>query len=63
MVTLIGFFFILGNVGLLVLFVPDLIGPVSLPGTLVLSCSSTGVNLALLRALQNFLLEGDKSHG
>lgn len=30
MVTLIGFFFILGNVGLLVLFVPDLVGPVRL---------------------------------
>lgn len=30
MVTLIGFFFILGNVGLLVLFVPDLVGPVCL---------------------------------
>lgn len=28
MVTLIGFFFILGNVGLLALLVPDLIGPV-----------------------------------
>lgn len=31
MVTLIGFFFILANVGLLVLFVPDLVGPVRLP--------------------------------
>lgn len=31
MVTLIGFFFILANVGLLVLFVPDLVGPVCLP--------------------------------
>lgn len=31
MVTLIGFFFILGNVGLLTLFVPDLIGPVRTP--------------------------------
>lgn len=28
MVTLIGFFFILGNIGLLVIFMPDLIGPV-----------------------------------
>ncbi|KAH8899336.1 Choline/ethanolaminephosphotransferase [Thozetella sp. PMI_491] len=27
MVTLLGFFFILGNVGLLVLFMPDLVGP------------------------------------
>lgn len=29
MVTLLGFFFILGNVGLLVIFMPDLVGPVS----------------------------------
>lgn len=29
MVTLLGFFFILANVGLLVLIMPDLIGPVS----------------------------------
>lgn len=29
MVTLLGFFFILGNIGLLVLIMPDLIGPVS----------------------------------
>ena len=28
MVTLLGFFFILGNIGLLVLIMPDLIGPV-----------------------------------
>lgn len=28
MVTLVGFFFILGNVALLVIFMPDLIGPV-----------------------------------
>lgn len=28
MVTLLGFFFILGNIGLLVLFMPDLVGPV-----------------------------------
>lgn len=28
MVTLIGFFFILGNIGLLVVFMPDLVGPV-----------------------------------
>jgi len=28
MVTLIGFFFILTNVGLLVIFMPDLVGPV-----------------------------------
>lgn len=31
MVTLLGFFFILGNVGLLVIFMPDLIGPVRAP--------------------------------
>ncbi|TPX17166.1 uncharacterized protein E0L32_003284 [Thyridium curvatum] len=31
MVTLIGFFFILGNIGLLVLFMPDLVGPVGSP--------------------------------
>lgn len=31
MVTLLGFFFILGNIGLLVIFMPDLVGPVSLP--------------------------------
>jgi ethanolaminephosphotransferase len=29
MVTLLGFFFILGNIGLLVIFMPDLVGPVS----------------------------------
>jgi hypothetical protein len=28
MVTLLGFFFILGNVGLLVIYMPDLVGPV-----------------------------------
>lgn len=28
MVTLIGFFFILGNIALLTIFVPDLVGPV-----------------------------------
>jgi hypothetical protein len=28
MVTLLGFFFILGNVGLCAIFMPDLIGPV-----------------------------------
>lgn len=28
MVTLLGFFFILGNIGLLVIFMPDLVGPV-----------------------------------
>lgn len=28
MVTLLGFFFILGNVALIEIFVPDLIGPV-----------------------------------
>lgn len=34
MVTLLGFFFILGNIGLLVIFMPDLVGPVSfLPRT------------------------------
>lgn len=31
MVTLLGFFFILGNIGLLVVVMPDLVGPVS-PG-------------------------------
>lgn len=30
MVTLLGFFFILGNIGLLVAVMPDLVGPVSL---------------------------------
>lgn len=30
MVTLLGFFFILGNIGLLAIFMPDLIGPVGL---------------------------------
>ena len=29
MITLLGFFFILGNVALLVVYVPDLVGPVS----------------------------------
>lgn len=29
MVTLLGFFFILANVGFLELFMPDLVGPVS----------------------------------
>lgn len=43
MVTLIGFFFILGNVGLLVLFVPDLIGPVRF----------ALLTPTLLRAMQN----------
>lgn len=33
MVTLVGFFFILANVGLLALFVPDLIGPVRPPAS------------------------------
>ena len=33
MVTLLGFFFILGNIGLLVLIMPDLIGPVSRCGS------------------------------
>ena len=28
MVTLIGFFFIIANVGLLAIFMPDLVGPV-----------------------------------
>jgi hypothetical protein len=28
MVTLLGFFFILGNIGLLVIYMPDLVGPV-----------------------------------
>lgn len=32
MVTLLGFFFILGNIGLLVIFMPDLVGPVSSTG-------------------------------
>ena len=32
MVTLIGFLFVLANVGLLVLFMPDLVGPVRLDG-------------------------------
>lgn len=31
MVTLLGFFFILGNIALLGIFLPDLIGPVSSP--------------------------------
>lgn len=31
MVTLLGFFFILANVGLLELYVPDLVGPVRSP--------------------------------
>lgn len=31
MVTLLGFFFILANIGLLVIFMPDLVGPVRLP--------------------------------
>jgi hypothetical protein len=30
MVTLLGFFFILGNIGLLVIYMPDLVGPVRL---------------------------------
>ena len=29
MVTLLGFFFIIGNVGLLEFMIPDLVGPVS----------------------------------
>lgn len=28
MVTLLGFFFVLANIGLLVMFMPDLVGPV-----------------------------------
>lgn len=28
MVTLVGFFFVLANIGLLVIFMPDLVGPV-----------------------------------
>ncbi len=31
MVTLIGFLFVLANVGLLVVFMPDLVGPVRRP--------------------------------
>ena len=31
MVTLLGFFFILANIALMALMVPDLIGPVRLP--------------------------------
>jgi hypothetical protein len=31
MVTLLGFFFILANVGLLLIFMPDLVGPVRIP--------------------------------
>jgi len=31
MVTLLGFFFILGNIGLLIIYMPDLVGPVSSP--------------------------------
>lgn len=31
MVTLLGFFFILGNIGLLVIYMPDLVGPVGFP--------------------------------
>ena len=31
MVTLLGFFFILANVGLLVIYMPDLVGPVPSP--------------------------------
>jgi hypothetical protein len=31
LVTLLGFFFILGNVALLEVYVPDLVGPVSPP--------------------------------
>ena len=31
MVTLIGFFFILANIGLLVIYIPDLVGPVCAP--------------------------------
>lgn len=34
LVTLLGFFFILGNVVLLEVYVPDLVGPVSPPHTL-----------------------------
>jgi hypothetical protein len=33
LVTLLGFFFILGNVALLEVYVPDLVGPVSPPQT------------------------------
>lgn len=31
LVTLLGFFFILGNVALMVYYVPDMVGPVCLP--------------------------------
>ena len=30
MVTLLGFFFILGNIGLMWIYIPDLVGPVSM---------------------------------
>jgi hypothetical protein len=40
LVTLIGFFFILGNVALLEIYVPDLVGPVS-PTTNVPEVSRT----------------------
>jgi len=33
LVTLLGFFFILGNVVLLEMYIPDLVGPVSPPRT------------------------------
>lgn len=35
MVTLLGFFFIVGNVILLEIFIPDFIGPVCIPPTLM----------------------------
>lgn len=31
LVTLLGFFFILGNIAILEIYVPDLVGPVSIP--------------------------------
>lgn len=35
LVTLLGFFFILGNVALLEVYVPDLVGPVSPPSIML----------------------------
>lgn len=55
MVTLLGFFFILGNVGLLEVFMPDLVGPVRrittgyMAGDIKANANRTGFTMALLQ--------------
>jgi hypothetical protein len=49
MVTLIGFFFILGNLVLLEIYVPDLVGPVRRPWRDGAVLTAIGARLGLLQ--------------